>query len=242
MPYQTQDDPQRPPPAPPGPNNGIGYWLGGGARGYGGRPGTPWGYGAPQAPAAGQSNLENEMRSRASDIARQEQQRYESGLGVARDAYARSERSLSQLIDPDLLFSRASDAIGARGVDSMNRMRQSMGARGINPNSGAANGMLSRLAFEQNNAITGATRDVAIENQRQRQVNAAQSFQNAMNLSAYINSPVSGIEYENAQNLFEGQIAREGIASQRDSNHEAAQTGLLGSIIGAVGGVLGGLI
>lgn len=186
--------------------------------------------------------LENEMRSQAGDIARQEEQRYQSGLGLLNTAYHDSQKSLSSLIDPSLLFSKASDAIGARGVANMNTLRSSLGARGLNPNSGAASGLLSRMAFENNNAVVGATRDVALENQRQRQVNAAQSFANALNLANFTNSPVSGVQLETTQNLFEGQLAREGIAAQERSNKRANKSNKASGVGGAIGGIAKGLI
>lgn len=192
---------------------------------------------APKPPS-----LEDTMKSQAADIVAQENQRYGQGLGTAQQAYGQSQSVLSQMIDPSLLFSKASDAIGARSVGNMNALRSSLGARGLNPNSGAASGLLSRMAFDQNNAITGATRDVAIENQRQRQVNAAQSFANAMNLANYTNAPVSGANLETTQNLFEGQIAREGIAAQKSSNKAANKSNVLGGLIGAGASILGGLL
>ena len=186
--------------------------------------------------------LEAEMTSKAGDIARQENARYDAGAGVATSAYNASQKTLGQLIDPDLLFSKATDAIGARGVEAMNRTRSSLGARGLNPNSGAASGMLERLAFQTGNAVVGATRDVELENQKQRQTSAAIGFQNAMNLASYLNSPVSGIEYENTQNLYEGQLALHGIESAKNSNAKANKSNILGGLIGAGTSVLGGLL
>src|SRR5678815_2279788 len=73
---------------------------------------------------------EDRMRSLAGDIQSTEEQRYASGLGTATDAYNTSRSALSSLIDPSLLFSQASDAIGARSIQSMNGLRTSLGARG----------------------------------------------------------------------------------------------------------------
>lgn len=192
-------------------------------------------------PQATLTNSEAMVRS-AQDIAKTEGERYGAGLDTLTGAYNESRRSMADLIDPNLLFSKASDAIGARSGQQLNDLRSSLGARGLNPNSGAASGMLSRLQFQREGALTGATRDIAIENQRQRQVNAALNFSNALNLANYQNSPASAVMLDTYQNLFEGDIAREGIRSQRKSQQEANQTNFLGGLIGAGAGILGGLI
>lgn len=184
-------------------------------------------------------SLEDEMRAKSGTIEAEEKRRYEEGLGIAKGAYAKSEDALSKMIDPSLLFSRAADGIGQRGIQNMNALRSSLGARGINPNSGAANSALSRMAFDTGNAVTGATRDIEIENQRQRQVNAAVSFANALNLANQVNAPVSGVGLETTQNLFEGQLAREGMATQKKIAKNANKTDLFGGIFKGLTGLAG---
>ena len=182
-----------------------------------------------------------DMHDRAAAIEREERARHSRGVGIATTAFNESKGALSNLIDPNLLFSRASDSVGAQGRSSLEGLRRSLGSRGISPNSGAAGGSLERLAFARQGALVGATRDIGIENQRQRQVNAAQNFANALNLGQAINAPVPGALLETSQNIFEGNLAREAIASQRRSNKDANKTGLLGSLIGGGLGLLGGL-
>lgn len=194
----------------------------------------------PAAPAA--PNYEKQMQAQAGSIEAQENQRYQSGLATATGAFNKAQQVLSQGVDTSLLFSQAADQIGARAGANMEALRSSLGARGLNPNSGAAQGLLSRLAFNQENALTGATRDIALEDQKRRQVNAALSFSNAMQLAGLINAPVSSVGLDTTQNLFEGQIAREGIASQRKSNKEANKTNILGGLIGGGASILAGLI
>lgn len=184
---------------------------------------------------------ESELWDLASGIEAEEGRRYEQGLGTLTGAYNKAQDAFKP-VDSSLLFSRATDAIGARGAANMDALRRSLGARGLNPNSGAANGVLSRLMFENNNAVTGATRDIAIENQKQRQINAAQSFAAAMNLANFQNSPVSGAKSETSQNIFEGDLTREGIKAQAKAQKSANKTNLIGAGIGLVGSVLGGLL
>lgn len=186
--------------------------------------------------------LANTMRQQAGSIEEEEKRRYQQGLGVLQGAYEKTSKTLDSTIDPNLLFSRASDTVGARSRSMIESLRGSLGSRGLNANSGAASGLLSRLAMSQEGQLIGATRDIAIENQRQRQANAAINFANALNLAGYTNAPVSGAMLETTQNLFEGSLAREGLAAQRSMANSANKTNLLGGIIGGVGSILGGLI
>lgn len=211
-----------------------------GGSGWGGLSGGGSSTATAEAPKP--KSLEDQMREQAAGMEAEEKRRYEESLGIATNAYDQSNSALSKLIDPSLLFSRAADQIGARGAANLSALRSSLGSRGLNPNSGAAHGALSRMAFETNNSVVGATRDVEIENQRQRQVNAAVSFANAMNLANLTNAPVSGVGLETTQNLFEGQLTREGIKAQKDSNKSANKTNMIGGVIGGLSSLIGGLI
>lgn len=184
---------------------------------------------------------EGNMRNLANQITQEEKQRYQSGLGTLTSQYNASNAALSDLIDPNLLFSKAADATGARSIQSLNALRGSLGARGLSPNSGAAQGALSRLMYQNEAALTGATRDIAIENQNRRAVNAAQQFANALNLANYTNAPVSGANLETEQNIFEGLLAQKAIAEQRKSAKEAQKNNTLSGIISGGGALLGGL-
>ena len=154
------------------------------------------------------------MTAHANRIADQERGRYQAGLHTATTAYEDARSVLSQGIDTDLAFSKAADSVGAQSKRLIESLRSSLGARGLRMGSGAAQGSLSRLAQGIQGSLTGARRDIALEDQRTRQSNAAINFANAMNLAGYQNSPVSGIQYENAQNIYEGYLARLGLQSQ----------------------------
>lgn len=186
--------------------------------------------------ALGESNL----RSMSAGIGAEENRRYGQSVGTATDAY-NSLRS-TPLVDPNLLFSQAADSIGARSGANLEALRSSLGARGLNPNSGAASGMLQRLLFQQGNEVTGAIRDTALQNQKDRQTKAAQDFAAAMNLAGVQNSPVSQIGLDTEQNIYEGQLAKYGIDKQAKSAKKAGQNNVLGGLIGAAGSVLGGLL
>jgi len=182
------------------------------------------------------------MVNAADRIASEENNRYQAGLGIAQSAYQDARAALNETVDPNLLFSQAADQIGARGRAGLENIRSSLGSRGLNPNSGAAQGMLSRLMFQQQGNIVGAKRDIALDQQKQRQVNAALNFANALNLSGYVNSPVSGIQYENWLNLYQGELAKMGLNAQIDMSNQASEQNALSGVLGLVGGVAGGLL
>lgn len=183
-----------------------------------------------------------DLHNQAEQIANEERMRYIGGRETLRDAYRQSQQALSSLVDPDLLYSKAADSVGARGRTNLESLRRSLSSRGISPNSGAAQGALSRLAFQTQGDLIGAKRDIALDNQRQRQVNAATQFAQALQLADYTNSPVSGIRYEAAQDAFEGDIAIAGINAQSASQKRSSRSNLLGSIIGGGASILAGLI
>lgn len=182
---------------------------------------------------------EMDITGRANAIEAEERSRYQAGLGGLESAYTRSSRALGQGIDPDLLFSKAADTIGARARFNLEGLRSSLGARGLNPNSGAAQGLLNRIGFDRENALVGATRDIAIENQRQRHVAAAQDFANALNLAQYRNSPVPQIGLDASLGMAEINAGIRGLQAQERMQASANRTNLLSGIIGGGLGLLG---
>ncbi len=175
----------------------------------------------------------------AGRVEQQETERYEQGLGTLTDAFRQSQEALSQGLDENLLFSRAADAVGARGKANLSAMRQSLGGRGISPNSGAAGGMLQRMMMSQEGQLIGAKRDIGIYNDQQRAVRSAQGFSNALNLAQYTNAPVSGAMLETSQNIFEGNLAREGIAAMAESQRQASRDRKAGTMGSSVLGLAG---
>ena len=161
---------------------------------------NPWGpsgtgAGTMESPfGPGHAGSEGDLAWRAQDIETEERGRYERGLGSLIPAFQQSSNILNQGIDANLLFARASDAVGSRARMQMNGLRTSLGARGLNPNSGAASALLSRMDFDRQNALIGADRDILIEDRKFRQTGAAQNFANALvfllkNTKPYLHQP-----------------------------------------------------
>lgn len=186
--------------------------------------------------------LEDKMTGQATSIEQQENNRYSQGLSTLQGAYGQSQSALSNLLDPDLLFSQASDPIGAQAGGQMDALRRSLGARGLNPNSGAASSLLSRIVFGKQQALQGARLSSEVENVKLRQTAAAQNFANALNLAGYVNSPVSQIGLDTTQNQYEGLLAREGLHNARQSQKDANKTNFASGLLGAGSSILSSLI
>lgn len=175
---------------------------------------------------------EDMMRTQAGAIESEENRRYQQGFGLANQAYSDLRSTLASTVDPSLMFSKAADAIGARSSANLEALRGSLGARGLSPNSGAASGLLQRLAFQQGNSVMGAIKDTELESQRMRQVNAATQFGAALNLAGYANSPVPQIGLDTTQNIYEGQLAKYGIDKQAKSVKNANKTSPWDAVLG----------
>lgn len=158
--------------------------------------------------------------------------------------FNQTSAALDQPIRKDLLFSQAADQVGLRARGAMDRMRTSLGARGIDPSSGAASGLLGRLMMQNQNALIGAQRDIDIADAQQRYANAAQKFGMASNLAQARNEFLapSMVPLDTATNLEEMQLAREGLAMQAKSQNKASKNNLLGGIISGGLGLLGSIL
>ena len=186
---------------------------------------------------------EGDLIQKADELERLELDRHAAGLGTLSGAYEDARAAFQDTVDPDVLFSRSMDQVGARGKQMLSNVRRSLGGRGLSPHSGAAHGALSRLIHEQTGQIYGERRQTALDARRERQVNAARSFAAALTLANFQNAPVPGIGYDARQASFEGTLAREGMRSaeriaestgdaQRDAARTSGGLGILGSLIG----------
>jgi len=214
----------------------------GGGTGGEGIPGA----GGPGGPATPKSEpepdtgpgSEADLIAQAERVEDEENRRYRSGLDVLNPAFENAQNVLSQGVDTNLLFSQAADAVGSRSRGSLRALRRSMGARNINPNSGAAQGLMSRMIAQNQGALIGASRDIAISDRDARQRNAAVNFGNALNLAGFRNAPVSSARLQTSQNIFEGNIAREGIAAMAASQGRASKDNKKASTTSSVLGIL----
>jgi len=91
-------------------------WFGGGRSSGGGAKSTS-------------VSAEDRMQQEADRIAAEERRRYESGLQTATGAFQQAQSALMSEVDPNLLFSKAADQIGARGRAGLENIRSSLAGR-----------------------------------------------------------------------------------------------------------------
>lgn len=177
----------------------------------------------------------------AAGIEAEERSRYERGMGDLETQFGALQSTLSKGVDKSLLMGQGFDATGLRARTMMDRLRQNIGGRGIDPNSGAANGLLARLALQMDNANMGVMRDVEIEDARQRQVNAGQLFGAALNVFQARNQPVPTALADMGLNVAEMNLAERGLQRQERMTNKASKNNLLAGLLGGGLGILGRL-
>lgn len=142
----------------------------------------------------------------------------------------------------NLFFSQAADQAGAQAREGIGSLRTSLGSRGINPNSGLAAGLASRVATQQQNQIVGATRDIALDSSRRRAVQRSQRLNAAFGLANFQNQSPSLLGADalgSAANVLAGREANDMAAREARKARNAQQTG---AMISGVGSLLGGIL
>lgn len=154
--------------------------------------------------------------------------------------YEASEKGLAGLFQ-----SRAGDQLNASLTDTLRGLGQSLGGRGIDPNSGAAQGSLERIAGNYQNALTGARRDIALGAYDRAAAQRSAQAAYAQTLTSLMNESPSMIGVDTLSNLAELDLTRYGIDRSAEAAHESARAQEragrmqgIGSIIGSVLGAI----
>lgn len=183
-------------------------------------------------------------RLKASDIERQENERY----GRSNEILAKGRASLDKpwLTDQDIArqFSGASDVAARTYSSGLHDVRAELGATGVGPNSGYAQARASRYARDRARSLTDATRSL-YEKRVDMDVNQTMSQWAADQVQAagisrdpsMIGMDWLGVEGNLA--LGEGGIHAEMDAAKNTAkaNKQAGEMGLLGSVISGVAGI-----
>lgn len=144
-----------------------------------------------------------------------------------------------------LFETQAGDQIGAAATRGMDRLRQQIGAGGIDPSSGAGMYRAEQIASGEQAGIRQANLGIALDSARRGEAFRNAQFSNSMALSGMMNRSPSMIWHDTLTNLAEYDLTRYGI----DMNFNAAQAaadaqedaGLFSGIGSLLGGVLGGI-
>lgn len=170
-----------------------------------------------------------------------EDQRFEDSSAFLRGEFdaANADFADSEKRLENLFFSQAADAAGGQAREGVANLRSSLGARGINPNSGLAAGLASRVATQQQNQIVGATRDIALDSSRRRAVQRSQRLNSAFGLANFENQSPSLLGADalgSISNVLAGREANDVAAKEARKARNAQERG---AVISGIGGLLG---
>lgn len=139
-----------------------------------------------------------------------------------------------------LLFAGAADKFGAEARTGMNRLGVGLGARGIDPRSGAAQSLAGNIALRQQGQLMGAKRDITADSMRRRDANALQRFQAAFGVGDFLNQGASEIGLAALGSLTSARFQEDAREAQlrearltRRANTKSANIGAIGSAVGA---------
>lgn len=200
----------------------------------------PAGDGNARARVAMESSLEAAL-VKAFQLEGVENQRFQDSLGFLKGEFQRSNEGFAAdnaRLDR-LLFSGAADRFGREASEGLSALRTSIGARGINPNSGAAAALAGNIGLRQQGQLMGARRDITMDSLRRRDAQRVQRFQQAFGLADFMNQGDSEIGLSALSGLVG---LRERQLDKEDSLKEARKArkdAMIGSAIGLGGNLLG---
>lgn len=171
-----------------------------------------------------------------------ENDRFQDALGFLKSEFQTSNEGFSAdnaRLDR-LLFSGAADQFGRQASEGLSSLRTAIGARGINPNSGAAAALAGNIGLQQQGQLMGARRDITMDSLRRRDAQRVQRFQQAFGMADFMNqgdseiglSALSGLVGLRERQLDKEDALTEARKARKDAKQGAA-LGSIGSIAGA---------
>lgn len=143
------------------------------------------------------------------------------------------------------MFARGADSAAGTSRQATAGLSNSLGARGILPNSGLAAGLGSQIDMARGAATRGVERDVRVEALQRAAQQRASAFSNMLglgNLQTNLTTYTPSYGNDALQGLTELIIQRQAQADAKKQGQKSSDNSLIGSIIGGVGGLLGGLL
>lgn len=151
--------------------------------------------------------------------------------------FADSERTLASLFS-----SRAADAAGAEAKAGLRNVRQMIGARGIDPNSGLAAGLASQVASRQQEQLIGAHRNIALDGARRRRDERIRRMQSAGALADFRNQSPSMVALDALGSVANINIGREQMEEQKKAAKDAKKSAITGGLLSGLGSGLSALM
>ena len=203
------------------------------------------------AAAAGDGNLQARIAmdktleaalTKAFQLEGIENQRFADAMGFLQSEFRRSNEGFAadNARMDRLMFAGAADRFGREASEGMSALRTSLGARGINPASGAAAAMAGNIGLRQQGQLMGARRDITMDSLRRRDAQRVQRFQQAFGMADFMNQGDSEIglsALSGLTGLRERQLDKEDSLKEarkaRKAQTQAAAIGGIGSLAGA---------
>lgn len=173
-----------------------------------------------------------------------EDQRREDTLGLLNKEMDRGNREFSA--EQDMLnrnlFSAYADQAGTQAREGIGNLRSLLGARGLGAGSGAAAGLGSRIALQQQSEVMRGRRDVALESAKRAALNRAQRRQFLGGIANVTNQSPSLLGLDTLTNIFDVRAAQASNEENIYAADKASRRAQTGAILGGVGNILGAAI
>lgn len=156
------------------------------------------------------------------------------GLGDFDKSFADREKGLQ-----GLQFSFAADQAGGKARSGLRDLRGMLGARGLGSSSGAASGLASRIALQQQGSLIGAKRDIALAAAQRSALHSAQRQQLIGGIAGLTNQGPSMIGLDTITNLHDSFSAQFANEAERKEASKTRKEMRRGAALGALGGIAG---
>lgn len=134
------------------------------------------------------------------------------------------------------------DQIGQNAVDQSRGLRSMLGGRGIDPSSGTAAALASRVGMQQQALKYGSMRNAAMDSYQRRNANRTAQYAQQLNLAQFGNQSPSMIQLDALTNKAEFDLADLVSRRETDAAKYAAKKNSKSSTLAGIGGIIGSVL
>ena len=173
----------------------------------------------------------------------EENRRRSETLGLLNKELARGDKEFASEQDTlnRNLFSSFADEAGGKARAGIRDLRTMLGGRGFGAGSGAAMGLGSRIALQQQSEVMRGRRDVALESAKRAALNRAQRRQFLGGIANVTNQSPSLLGLDTLTNVFDVRAAQasneENIYAANKAGKRAATSALIGGGISTLANI-----
>lgn len=163
---------------------------------------------------------------------------------LVRNALAQSSGPAMSQKDQDLAFASEADRVGQGFNDDIASLRNYLGGAGIT-GGGYAAGLASQYQLARMGQITDARRSLQLEATKMNTAKKMADFNNTLSLASIVNRDPSMLGMDWTQNVLDLRLQQQGVEkqdqaarAQAKASKKAGTLAGIGSIVGAIGGLL----